>query len=162
MIGGSLERSLPWVTATGIFPGCGWVGFRQIGLPVERNARQGGAPKSSFWDLLRLAKTALICFSTLPLTMFYALAGVSILVMALLSGFTLYHKFITGLAVPGWTSHLMTASFFGALNALGIAVLGEYVLRIYNQVRGRPLYLIHRITSSEHLGTPEDIALTKP
>ena len=48
------------------------------------------------------------------------------------------------LAIPGWTSYILVGSFFGALNALGISILGEYVVRIYDQVRGRPLYLVDR------------------
>jgi dolichol-phosphate mannosyltransferase len=48
---------------------------------------------------------------------------------------------MTGLAIPGWASMIITASFFGALNALGISILGEYVIRIYDQVRSRPVYL---------------------
>lgn len=48
---------------------------------------------------------------------------------------------MTGLAIPGWASMIITASFFGALNALGISILGEYVIRIYDQVRSRPVYV---------------------
>ena len=54
-------------------------------------------------------------------------------------------RLFTDLAIPGWTSHILSASFFGALNALGISMLGEYVIRIYDQVRGRPLYVIDRV-----------------
>ena len=68
----------------------------------------------------------------------------SLLVFGAFTGFTLYHKFVTGLAIPGWTSSIIIASFFGALNALGIAVLGEYVVRIYDQVRGRPKFIVSR------------------
>src|SRR5262249_9569464 len=78
------------------------------------------------------------------LMMFYGLALLSFVVFISLACFALYHKFVTGLAIPGWTSFVMTASFFGAMNALGIAMLGEYVLRIYDQVRGRPMYLVQR------------------
>ena len=53
----------------------------------------------------------------------------------------------TDLAVPGWTSHVLVASFFGAVNALGISILGEYVVRIYDQVRQRPMYLVDRIVN---------------
>ena len=48
---------------------------------------------------------------------------------------------VTGLAIPGWASVIITASFFGSLNALGISILGEYVIRIYDQVRARPVYV---------------------
>jgi hypothetical protein len=59
-----------------------------------------------------------------------------------------------GLAIPGWTSVTMTASFFGAMNALGIAILGEYVTRIYDQVRARPLYLVARRVNSPRIPHP--------
>ena len=47
-------------------------------------------------------------------------------------------------AIPGWTSHVLIGCFFGALNALGVSILGEYVIRIYDQVRGRPLFVVDR------------------
>ena len=63
-----------------------------------------------------------------------------------------YVRVFTDLAIPGWTSHILSASFFGALNALGISMLGEYVVRIYDQVHGRPLYLVDRVV--EHKSRP--------
>ncbi|MFG0332552.1 MAG: hypothetical protein ACF8TS_04235, partial [Maioricimonas sp. JB049] len=71
----------------------------------------------------------------------------SMLVCGGVTGFTLYHKLVTGLAIPGWASMTMLASFFGALNALGIGILGEYAIRIYDQVRARPQYIISRRTN---------------
>ncbi|MEO8497353.1 MAG: glycosyltransferase family 2 protein [Planctomycetota bacterium] len=121
-----------------------WVGFRQTGIVVERLARHDSQPRVSFLGLCALAKTALFSFSSAPLILFYAIAAVSLLVFGVFTGFTLYHKFVTGLAIPGWTSSIMIASFFGALNALGISVLGEYVVRIYDQVRGRPKFIVSR------------------
>ena len=61
-----------------------------------------------------------------------------------LACFTLFFRLFATMAIPGWTSNLLTASFFGAVNALGISILGEYVVRIYDQVRGRPLDLVDR------------------
>lgn len=121
-----------------------WVGFRQTGIVVERLARHDSQPRVSFLGLCSLAKTALFSFSSAPLGLFYAIAVVSLLVFGAFTGFTLYHKFVTGRAIPGWTSSIMIASFFGALNALGIGVLGEYVVRIYDQVRGRPKFIVSR------------------
>jgi dolichol-phosphate mannosyltransferase len=129
------------------FPGLrGWVGYRQTGLAVERLDRHDGTPRVSLMGLCRLAKTAVFSFSTAPLALFYLIAAASCLVCVGLAAFTLYQKFVTGAAILGWTSGLMTASFFGTLNALGVAVLGEYVVRIHDQVRGRPAYLIDRTT----------------
>jgi dolichol-phosphate mannosyltransferase len=121
-----------------------WVGFRQVGIEVERGPRYDDRPRVSFFGLVRLAKSAIFSFSSFPLTLFYVIGSLSTVVFIGLGIFTLYHKLFTGLAIPGWTSITMATSFFGAMNALGIAVLGEYVIRIYEQVRARPLYLVER------------------
>ena len=121
-----------------------WVGYRQVGVPVERGPRYDGRPRVSIKGLCRLAKSAIFSFSSLPLMIFYAIAFVSTAVFVALAGFSAYHKLLTGEAIPGWASMIMTASFTGAMNALGIAILGEYVTRIYDQVRGRPMYLVAR------------------
>lgn len=121
-----------------------WVGFRQVGIEVERRERYDGRPRVSWAGLFALAKSAIFSFSSVPLRVFYALAAASSAVLAGLAAFTLYHKIFTGFAIPGWTSTIMTACFFGAINALGIAILGEYVTRIYDQVRGRVPFVIDR------------------
>ncbi len=127
----------------------GWVGHSQTGVTVERQARYDAKPRVSLRGLFRLAKTAIFSFSTLPLTVFYCI-GLSALALFLgLAGFSLFCKLFTNLAIPGWTSHILSASFFGALNALGICILGEYVVRIYDQVRGRPIYLVDRALNVE-------------
>ena len=126
----------------------GWVGFRQTGIPVARLARYDDCPRVSLRGLFRLAKTALFSFSSAPLTAFYVFAAVSLLVCAGCSSFVLYFKLVTSAATPGWTSTVLVASFFGAINALGIGVLGEYIVRIYDQVRGRPKFIVARESST--------------
>jgi dolichol-phosphate mannosyltransferase len=140
------------------FPGLRhWVGFKQTGLQVERGARYDEHPRVSLRGLFRLAKTALFSFSTFPLALFYGVAGLSFLAGMGIAAFVLYHKFFTGLAVAGWTSLIMAVCFFGALNALGIAILGEYVARIYDQVRKRPLFIVKEKMNFSDSGelTPE-------
>ncbi|WP_298863256.1 glycosyltransferase family 2 protein [uncultured Gimesia sp.] len=130
------------------FPGLrSWVGYRQIGVTVERLARYDEKTRVSFIELCRLAKTAIFSFSFLPLTIFYAIAALSAVVCLGLIAFVLYHKLFTALAIPGWASTTITASFFGALNALGIGILGEYVTRIYDQVRARPMFIVSTKTN---------------
>ena len=132
------------------FPGLrGWVGFRQTGIVVERNARYDENPRVSFGGLVRLAKTAMFSFSTLPLSIFHVIGASAMVVFLGVSGFSLCCKLFTERAIPGWTSYVLIGSFFGALNALGISILGEYVTRIYDQVRGRPLYLVDRTVNME-------------
>ena len=121
-----------------------WLGYRQCGIALERGARYDRHPRVRMYDLWRLAKSAIVSFSYLPLTIFYGIAVLAAVLFVALGAFTVYHKLVTGLAVLGWTSTVMTACFFGALNALGIAILGEYILRIYDQVRARPLFIVER------------------
>jgi len=121
-----------------------WVGFQQMSVTVERMARYDEKPRVSLRGLFRLAKTAIFSFSTAPLTLFHVLGAVAALLFMALGGYAIYCKLFTTLAIPGWTSYVLTASFFGALNALGISVLGEYAARIYDQVRGRPLFIVSR------------------
>ncbi len=125
------------------FPGLrSWVGFRQCALPVERLKRHDDTPRVSFKGLVSLAKTAMFSFSRVPLLAFYGLAMASMLLGCICIVWALYHKLGTGVAIPGWTSITTVCSFFGAINALGIAILGEYVARIYDQVRNRPAYVV--------------------
>jgi dolichol-phosphate mannosyltransferase len=125
------------------FPGLRtWVGFRQCALPVERLKRHDDQPRVSFRGLVSLAKTAMFSFSRIPLLAFYGLAVVSALLGMICIGWAIYHKLVTGEAIPGWTSITIVSAFFGSLNALGIAILGEYVTRIYDQVRNRPAFVI--------------------
>jgi dolichol-phosphate mannosyltransferase len=129
-----------------------WVGFRQTGVEIERNARYDDQPRVSLRGLWRLAKTAIFSFSTLPLSIFYTIGYAALGLFVALTVACLYVRMFTELAIPGWTSYILSASFFGALNALGISMLGEYVIRIYDQVRGRPLYIVDRIV--EHKAEP--------
>lgn len=140
------------------YPGLrSWVGFRQTGVEVERGQRHDNNPRVSPYGLVRLARTAVFSFSSAPLTLFYAVAFLSCLVCFALTSFTLYQK-LNGDASPGWASGLITASFFGMLNALGIAVLGEYVIRIFDQVRHRPQFIVDRTVNfpSQHEQTSSD------
>ncbi len=138
---GDRDRYLPGLRS--------WVGFRQKGIVVERLPRYDDCPRVSLGGLWRLAKTAIFGFSSFPLTLFYLIGYSALTMFVCLSGYALYCKMFTGLAIPGWTSHVLSASFFGALNALGISILGEYVTRIYDQVRGRPLFVVARKVNFE-------------
>ena len=127
------------------FPGLrSWVGYRQRALRVERLARHDERPRVRLKGLISLAKTALFSFSRVPLHAFYLLAAVSASVSFGCIAFAVFHKIFTGLAIPGWASTTSAIAFFGAIQSLGIAILGEYIARIYDQVRNRPMYIVAR------------------
>ena len=121
-----------------------WVGFQQSALPVERFARHDKRPRVTLAGLCSLAKNAMFGFSRVPLQAFYGLAMIASLTCAASISFAVYHRCVTGEAIPGWTSITSITAFFGAMNALGIAILGEYVSRIYDQVRRRPAFIVDR------------------
>ena len=86
------------------FPGLrSWVGFRQKGIEVERNARYDDQPRVSLMGLVRLAKTALFSFSSFPLTIFHVIGAVAAMVFVGLGGFSVFCRLFTNQAIPGWT-----------------------------------------------------------
>ena len=127
------------------FPGLrGWVGFRQAGIVVERNARYDAHPRVSLFGLLRLAKTAMFSFSTLPLAIFHAIGAAALAVFLGAERLFALLQALYRLGDPRLDVVYSCRQFLRRLNALGISILGEYVIRIYDQVRARPLYLVDR------------------
>ena len=126
-----------------------WVGFKQIGVPVPRRPRYDNSARTGLKGKWNLAFNAIFSFSFLPLIIFRVLGIMALTVSLTLASYTLYHKLISGLAVTAWASNLIAISFFGGLNLFGIGIIGEYISRIYNEVRGRPKYIVDRITNSD-------------
>lgn len=126
-----------------------WVGFKQIGVEIERRARYDKKNRVGFRGLWTLAMNAFFSFSYVPLFLFRIAGIFSLSLCAILILFALYHKIITGLAVTAWASQLITTSFFGGVNLLGIGLLGEYIARIYDEVKQRPIYICARTSGFE-------------
>jgi len=91
---------------------------------------------------------AIFAFSYFPIFVFRALGALSLVACLAVAMFVLYHKMITGRAVTAWSSQMLSTLFFGGINLLGISIIGEYVARIYDELKARPSYLIDRVTSS--------------
>lgn len=132
-----------------------WVGFKQIGIPAPRRHRYDGTARTGLKGKWDLAANAIFSFSYLPLVVFRLFGILALIVSLALAVYALYHKFITGLAVTAWTSNIITVTFFGGLNLFGIGIIGEYISRIYNEVRNRPKYIIDRI-ASDHKDSDSD------
>ena len=124
-----------------------WTGFRQEEMRFARPARAGGAPKQNFRRLAALALDGLLSFSKLPLRLAtvlgLAISGLSFLGMLAVIAVKLYSLWrAPALAVPGWASYMTAIAFFGGVQLLFLGVIGEYVGRIYDEVKGRPVYLV--------------------
>lgn len=122
-----------------------WAGFRQIGVDVPRRQRYEKGKRVGLRGQWKLAMNAVFSFSYAPLFFFRAVGVLSMGVSAFLIAFALYQKIRLGTAASTWFSLLVAISFFGGMNLFGIGVLGEYVARIYDQIRNRPAYILDRI-----------------
>jgi glycosyltransferase involved in cell wall biosynthesis len=123
-----------------------WVGFKQVGVSVERNERFAGDSKYSPVKLLRLASDGIFAFSTVPLR---AAAFVGLLAIGLAVLFSLaaiYERVFMHRSPVGFTATIVVVTFLAGVNLLFLGVIGEYVGRIYEQVKARPMYVVGSIT----------------
>jgi len=130
-----------------------WVGFKQIGVSVPRRQRYDNSARTGLKGKWNLAINAIFSFSYLPLIIFRVLGIMALIVSLALASYVFYHKLISGLAVTAWASNLITVTFFGGLNLFGIGIIGEYISRIYNEVRGRPKYIIDCINNGNRVSS---------
>jgi len=124
-----------------------WVGFQQVPLPYDRDARFAGVTNYRFWKLLRLTFDAITSFSIKPLTWASKLGFVSSVLSLGLLAYTLV-SWAIGHSVTGWTSMMALLALLGSVQLFFIGVLGEYVGRMYDQTKGRPLFIIESIHRS--------------
>lgn len=126
-----------------------WVGFKTATIDFERAARAAGDTKWNYWKLWNFALEGITSFSSLPLRFWSyvgaAVAAISFLYAAFIVLFTLF----AGIDVPGYASLLVIVLFLGGLQLLSLGLLGEYVGRIYAEVKGRPLYVLRRVHRSD-------------
>jgi glycosyltransferase involved in cell wall biosynthesis len=125
-----------------------WTGFRSIGVPYVRPERRSGATKWNYWRLCHSAVDGLINSTTLPLRI-STYAGLFIVLASLVSaGVILYRLFVLSINVPNFIS-LATAIFFvGGIQLLSLGVIGEYLGRLFMEVKRRPAYLIDGVYES--------------
>lgn len=119
-----------------------WLGFKQTGVTYIRQARQAGYTKYPLAKMLKLARDGIIGFSATPLR-FALNVGFFIAAVSFLAGlWALFLKVSGYYTVDGWTSLTMVVSFIGGVQLMVIGILGEYVGRIHDEVKNRPLYLV--------------------
>lgn len=119
-----------------------WVGFRQTGLEYERDPRQAGEPKYSFRSLLKLAYSGIFSFSDLPIKVLGRIGSVSIIACSLYALYLIVIKLFFGDVPEGFTTLILAIFFFGGVQLVGLRILGEYIHRIYEESRRRPLFII--------------------
>jgi glycosyltransferase involved in cell wall biosynthesis len=133
-----------------------WVGYRQIGLSYERQARLGGEPKYTFGELVKLGLDGVFNFSYKPLHLLMLL-GLSLGTLSFFGGFWVIVQYLTNLTVlgynprnaPGWTSLMLGILFLAGVQLFGMGLLGEYTGRIFEELKGRPVFIVGRAVNLE-------------
>ena len=118
-----------------------WTGFRQIGIPYEREARHKGETGYSFSTMMRLALDGITAFSNFPLKIATFVGFMSFLFSLGMIGYALFAQFKGG-TVQGWTSTIIIVSLIGGLQLFCMGIIGEYIVRLITNIRNRPLYII--------------------
>jgi len=118
-----------------------WVGYPQTCVRYQRRPRAAGVTKYPLWKMFRLAWTAAVSFSALPLRLSFLGAGVMTLV-AIEEAVRALVAHFSGKTVPGWTSLMVVLSLSNAALMIAVGILGEYVGRIYEEGKARPLYVV--------------------
>lgn len=119
-----------------------WVGFKQAGIEYERDERKGGNSKYSFGKLLKLAFNGFFNFSELPVRFIGRVGLITVLVALGYLGITLYKKLMYGTVPEGFTALIFAIVLFSGVQLMSLGILGEYILRIFFQVKNRPLYIV--------------------
>jgi glycosyltransferase involved in cell wall biosynthesis len=119
-----------------------WIGFAAIGVPFQVAERAAGETKFSYRKLTRFALDGIMSFSTLPLKV-WTYVGTTISVFALVMAvYYVGEAVIRGIDVPGFASIIVSTMFFGGVQLMSLGILGEYIGRIFAEVKRRPLYLV--------------------
>jgi polyisoprenyl-phosphate glycosyltransferase len=122
-----------------------WIGFRQVGVTYRRDARFAGTSKYPLAKLIRLASDGVASFSVAPIRLLTRIGFVMIVFCAGVLAWTLYTRFFTHSAPQGWTSVLAVVLLLGGIQLLGMGVVGQYIARIFEETKQRPLYLVEEI-----------------
>jgi glycosyltransferase involved in cell wall biosynthesis len=119
-----------------------WVGFKQIGIEYERNPRSKGTPKYTLSKLIGLALSGYVGFSAFPLRIATWLGFVTAAAGFALSIWAFIEKLIAQASPQGWTSTVAIILFIGGVQLIILGIIGEYLGRVYDEVRRRPIYVI--------------------
>ncbi|MBF0533171.1 MAG: glycosyltransferase family 2 protein [Candidatus Omnitrophica bacterium] len=122
-----------------------WLGFKRTGVTYARKARHSGTTKYPFWKMVRFSFDAVTSFSFAPLKMVSFLGAVFATGAFGMILWTFYQKLFTTTTVTGWSSLMAAILFIGGVQLLSLGVIGEYIARIGDDVKARPLYAVDQI-----------------
>jgi len=134
-----------------------WVGFRQVGIEVERSERHSGKTKYGFVRLLKLASDGIFAFSIVPIRAAAMLGAFAIAISTLFAGYAVFVRVFFRKSPQGFTALLILVTFLSGILLFFLGVIGEYVGRVYEEVKARPLYVVNRFIGRVRGDDPESI-----
>jgi glycosyltransferase involved in cell wall biosynthesis len=138
-----------------------WIGFKSIGVPFEVEPRAHGATKYNYLRLTNFALDGLMSFSTLPLKVWSFIGlGTSVFALAM-AAYYLVRTLLLGVDVPGYASLIVSITFFAGIQLLSLGIVGEYIGRIFAEVKRRPLYLVEERIGVARVEPDDQIASTQ-
>ncbi|EFF46203.1 glycosyl transferase [Xanthomonas citri pv. aurantifolii str. ICPB 10535] len=120
----------------------GWVGFRQVALPYRREPRLSGHSKFTVWRLWNFALDGITSFSTVPLRAATYLGLLTALLAFLFGAWVVIKAALVGDPVAGWPTLMSVILFLGGVQLIALGLIGEYLGRLYDEAKQRPLYLV--------------------
>ncbi len=129
-----------------------WYGFQQKGVELERDARHSGTSKYSIRRLFRLAFDGIFAFSVIPIRMASVVGALAVSCSVLFAIYALIAKFAFGQSPVGFTALIFAITFMSGVQMLFLGVIGEYIARIYEEVKQRPHYVVKQIVGRPHHG----------
>lgn len=121
-----------------------WVGFKQIGVEYERHARIDGQSGYTLKKLLKIAMDGIFSFSTAPIRLIIILGVIGLTFAFVYSFWTIFNYLYKGIGVQGFATITILISFFSSLILICLGIIGEYIARIYDEVRARPYAVIEK------------------
>ena len=119
-----------------------WVGYRQVEVLYDRDPRYSGETKWNYWRLWNFAVDGIVSFSATPLKV-WSYIGITFAILSFLYGSYLFLRTVFfGIDLPGYASLMVAVLFLGGVQMVSLGILGEYLGRVYEEVKGRPLYLV--------------------
>jgi glycosyltransferase involved in cell wall biosynthesis len=132
-----------------------WVGFNAVGVPYERPQRAAGSSKFNLWRLWNFALDGVVSFSTAPLRAWFYVGVVIAAIAVLYALFIVTRVLLFGIDTPGYASLLIAVLLMGAIQLLSLGIIGEYLGRLFLEVKGRPIYVVEGIYENGDIQAPK-------
>lgn len=128
-----------------------WVGYEQTYIEYERDERFAGVTKYPLKKMIKFASDGIIAFSSKPLKVVTGMGFITIVLTFIILIYSIVANLLGKATQPGWTSIMVAITFFGGVQMLSLGIIGEYISRIYDESKNRPLYIIkNKINFEEH------------